>query len=105
MKNKFLNLIAIGLMLFVSNYSQAQSWTQLTNLPAGIRYGSAGFTLNGKMYVGAGTNLVTWFLDFWEYNPSTATWTQRANIPGSGCWHGVGFAIGNLGYIGSGSTS
>lgn len=88
-----------------ANSINAQTWTQLTNLPATSRYGSSGFTINGKMYLGTGFNLITMMTDFWEYDPVTNAWTQRANFPGLGRWHGVGFAIGNLGYIGSGSSA
>lgn len=79
------------------------SWIQKTNFPGGVRYGQANFVLNGKAYVGTGTD-ENWFTnDFWEYNPATDFWLQKANFPGSARGFASAFAIGAKGYMGLGT--
>jgi N-acetylneuraminic acid mutarotase len=79
------------------------SWLQKTNFPGGVRYGQSNFVLNGKAYVGCGTD-ENWFTnDFWEYNPATDFWLQKANFPGSSRGFASGLAVGGKGYMGMGT--
>jgi N-acetylneuraminic acid mutarotase len=79
------------------------SWVQKSSFPAGVRYGQMSFSLNGKGYVGCGTD-ENWFTsDFWEYNPATDFWLQKSNFPGSSRAFGSAFAVGNKGYMGMGT--
>ena len=94
-----------------SNYSAevwqfnpaTNTWIQKTNFPGGVRYGQSGFVLNGKAYVGCGTD-ENWFTnDFWEYNPATDFWLQKANFPASSRAFATAFALGAKGYMGLGT--
>ncbi len=94
-----------------SSYSQelweynpsTNSWIQKAMFPGGVRYGQSAFVLNGKGYVGCGTD-ENWFTsDFWEYNPATNFWLQKASFPGSARSFASAFAVGGKGYIGMGT--
>lgn len=79
------------------------TWTQKINFPGGVHYGQASFVLNGKAYVGCGTD-ENWFTnDFWEYNPVTDFWLQKANFPGSSRGFASAFAVAGKGYMGLGT--
>jgi hypothetical protein len=69
------------------------------------RYGSFGFSIGSKGYIGTGYARYPLGLtrDFWEYDPTTNIWTQKAHFGGDWRYYGVGFAIGSLGYAGTGS--
>jgi N-acetylneuraminic acid mutarotase len=75
------------------------SWLQRPNFPGGVRYGLSSFVVNGKAYVGLGTNEDSYTRDLWEYNPSTNLWAQKADLPGSARFSSTGFSIGTKGYI------
>ena len=69
------------------------------------RYAAAGFSINGKGYIGTGlgyANAVYVMKDFWEYNPATDSWTQKADFGGTARMSAAGLSIGNYGYIGMG---
>ena len=79
------------------------TWTQKAYFPGGVRYGQCSFVLNGKAYVGLGTD-ENWFVnDFWEYNPLTNVWTQKSNFPGSARSFATAFSLGAKGYMGMGT--
>jgi N-acetylneuraminic acid mutarotase len=79
------------------------TWTQKASFPGGVRYGMSSFSLNGKGYVGLGTD-ENWFMaDFWEYTPAGNTWLQKASFPGSARSFASSFALGSRGYVGLGS--
>jgi N-acetylneuraminic acid mutarotase len=81
----------------------SNSWVQKAMFPGGVRYGQMSFVVNGKAYVGCGTD-ENWFTsDFWEYNPTTNVWTQKAAFPGSNRSFGSAFALGTKGYMGMGT--
>ena len=65
---------------------------------------SVGFSINGKGYIGTGTDNGSnnWYDDFWEYSPGGDTWTQRADFGGGPRACCVGFELNGLGYIGCG---
>ncbi|CAN5274508.1 kelch repeat-containing protein [soil metagenome] len=94
-----------------SNYSNelwefnpaTNSWAAKANYPGGVRYGQSSFVLNGKAYVGLGTD-ENWFCsDFWEYNPANNVWTQKSNFPASARSFASAFSVGNKGYMGMGT--
>lgn len=77
---------------------------QTNNLP---RYGSVGFSIGTKGYIGTGYGYVynaNLSKDFWEYNPTTDSWTQKADFGGTARYFAVGFSIGTKGYIGTGGS-
>jgi hypothetical protein len=77
-------------------------WTQIADFPGDKRYGAVSFVINGKAYVGTGTqNYSTNFSDMYKYNPNTDTWTQVADYPDA-LGHATGFAIGSSGFVCSG---
>jgi hypothetical protein len=68
-----------------------------------VRYGQASIVLNGKGYVGCGTD-ENWFTnDFWEYNPVSDFWLQKANFPGSSRGFASAFSVAGKGYMGLGT--
>ena len=80
---------------------------------AAKRGGAAGFSIGKKGYIGTGASVnwllaVTYYPDFYEYDPTTNIWTKKANFPTtapatSGRGGTTGFSIGNKGYIGLGA--
>ncbi|MEO5571311.1 MAG: T9SS type A sorting domain-containing protein [Bacteroidia bacterium] len=99
------NFLFIAFIFIQSNLVNAQTyaWTQKSNFGGGTRYAAAGFSINGKGYMGLGITHVGWnytyYNDFWEYNPATNVWTQKANFPGQARNSSSGFAINQKGYI------
>ncbi|MDX2174569.1 MAG: kelch repeat-containing protein [Bacteroidota bacterium] len=81
-------------------------WIYKTPLPSNKRNGSVAFTINNKAYVGCGSNGSSYYIDLWEFDPSSATtWTQKTSLPVGARNYAIGFAIGNNGYIGLGKDS
>ena len=84
-------------------------WTQKASFPGVGRANAVGFALNGKIYVGLGTNYdgnnkADTYADFYEYDPTTDKWTKKAGFTAPGRDQPVSFAIGNKGYVGTGNT-
>jgi N-acetylneuraminic acid mutarotase len=87
-----------------------KKWTKKANIP-GVdtnRGFAASFSINGKGYVGMGSNGViapSCKSDLWKYDPAADSWTRKADYPG-GMRDGVGvFVLGNKAYIGGGLDS
>jgi N-acetylneuraminic acid mutarotase len=84
-------------------------WTQRKAFPGEARFGAMGFSINNRGYIGGGltslrNGVITYFRDFWEYDPSADVWTKKAEIPSAtGIAFGVGFSIFGKGYIGLGA--
>jgi len=76
-------------------------WQQLKDYPGNGMGMMAGFSLNGKTYLGTGYNYNTKLLcsDFWEYDPSNDKWTQKADFPGGNRQTAISFSIGDYGYL------
>jgi len=75
------------------------SWAVMAPFPNNPRYAMSAFTVNGKGYVGLGTDENILQTDWWEYNPVGNSWVQKASFPGSGRFAASGFAIGSKGYV------
>lgn len=90
-----------------NNYSAAMykydpaldSWSTAANFPGGVRYQLSALSVDGKGYVGLGTDQDLYRQDWWEYKPSTDTWAQRADLPASERASAVTFTIGERGYV------
>ncbi|HKR05701.1 MAG TPA: T9SS type A sorting domain-containing protein [Bacteroidia bacterium] len=96
---------AILILCLLANLSQADSWTQKADLPGDDRGAAAGFSINGKGYIGTGIKFsatIPFHYDFWEYDPVTNAWTQKADFGGTGRSGAVGFAVLDKGYIACG---
>lgn len=78
--------------------TETDTWLLKNDFPGGNRNFAAGFSINGKGYIGTGDAFSQ--KDFWEYDPATDTWTQKADVPGPGRVLAVAFSIGSKGYIG-----
>ena len=101
---KFL-LLFTNLLLFFSNSFSQNTWTQKVNFGGTARYGSMGFSIGTKGYMGTGysTSPATYYQDFWEWDQATNVWTQKASLSINKQRHGaVGFSIGTFGYITTG---
>ncbi len=83
-------------------------WTSKSNFPGTTRANAVAFVINGKAYVGLGTNYdrqsrTDLYKDFYEYNPASNTWVQKANFSGTPRDQPVYFTIGDKGYLGTGN--
>jgi N-acetylneuraminic acid mutarotase len=85
------------------------TWKKLESLPGEGRANAVAFAINGKVYVGMGTNynrkdFPTIYQDFYEYDPSKNTWTKKADFPFKATDQPVSFVINNKGYCGTGNA-
>ena len=81
------------------------SWNVKAMFPGGSRFGAAGFSFNGKGFIGLGCDYgYNDFKDFYEYNPLTNSWDTLSEFPGSRRHYVPGFSIGNKGYCGTGTN-
>jgi N-acetylneuraminic acid mutarotase len=84
----------------------SNSWSYASTFPQDGRRDPVGFTINGKIYVGTGSdNSYVECNDWWEYNPTTSAWTQKAMFAGSGRSQAVAFAVSGKGYVGTGGVA
>ncbi len=90
-------IICFTLLILFSSLGFSQ-WTQKADLTGGKRYQAFGFSINGKGYIGGGTDLAV-KKDFWEYDPGTNTWSQKADYGGGETELAAGFSIGNKAYV------
>jgi N-acetylneuraminic acid mutarotase len=80
-------------------------WKKIANFPGSVRYDAAFFNINGKGFVGAGTQFDGNYLnDFYEYDPVMDRWSRKADYPGKLKAGRIGFTVNNFGYIGFGNS-
>ncbi|MEL6276803.1 MAG: hypothetical protein AAFU03_17020, partial [Bacteroidota bacterium] len=80
-------------------------WTQKTAGPDAALSNVAGFTIDGKIYIGTGRNgNGETTKSFYEYDPTTDTWNPKADFPGVAREDAVGFSINGKGYMGTGRS-
>jgi hypothetical protein len=79
----------------------ADNWTQKKDNPSlkPLQW-SAGFTINGRIFVGISAYLQS--NEWYEYIPSTDNWIRRADFPGRIVFSPASFVIGNKGYVAGG---
>ena len=68
---KFSNLAILSVILFkcTTAFAQQPEWSGKATFSGGTRSVAAGFSANGKGYVGLGSNGVSVLKDFWEWVP------------------------------------
>lgn len=86
------------------NHALPNTWVQKAGLlPA--RSNAVAFTIGSKAYIGLGTFLgMSYFNDFYEYDPIADTWTQKANFPVGPRADAVAFSINGKGYVATGGN-
>ncbi len=86
--------------------SDSDTWMQKADYPAGGRDAMACFVLNGKAYVGGGTDNNLVYGEFYEYDPAKDKWTGKIGMPQGSTAFAMGFSVGGHGYMcgGAGST-
>jgi N-acetylneuraminic acid mutarotase len=77
----------------------ADQWSQAASFPGGVRYQLSALAIDGKGYVGLGTDQDLYRRDWWEYKLETNSWAQRADLPASARASAVTFTIGNRGFV------
>jgi N-acetylneuraminic acid mutarotase len=98
-------LVLLMLLTIISVYSQAPDrWAQKTDFGGTERAGAVGLSIGNKGYVGTGSNGLSYYKDFWEYDPATNAWTQKADFGGTARSGATGFSIGSKGYVGTGES-
>lgn len=90
---------------FDVNNNPKGKWNQKASFPGAPRYGSAGFSIDNKGYIGTGYDGNFNYKDFFEFDPISNTWVQKADFGGETRGYGIGFAIGKNGYIGIGNNA
>lgn len=81
------------------------TWTAMTAFGGTARYSVFGFGINGKGYVGCGSQTYPFtssLNDVWAFDPVANTWTQVASFPGSARFNTGFFTVNNIGYVGMG---
>ncbi|MDO9255038.1 MAG: kelch repeat-containing protein [Bacteroidales bacterium] len=79
------------------------TWFEKSNFAGPNRFGSVGFSIGSKGYIGTGIENSK-LTDFWEYDPSNDTWSQKASFGGTARVYASGFSIEAKGYIGCGNN-
>jgi N-acetylneuraminic acid mutarotase len=89
---------------------KADSWARKADFPGPIRFRAVGFSLNGKGWIGTGTESMGdatagVLNDLWEYDPQANAWTQKPAFSGPARGAAVGFVLGSRVYIGTGTSA
>ena len=91
-------------LLLFSSQSDADTWNQRAGLTGLPRDMAVSFSIGNNGYIGMGYNsgAMTYYKDFWEFNPDSNTWTQKADFGGGFRALAFSFSIGTKGYAGTG---
>jgi N-acetylneuraminic acid mutarotase len=77
----------------------ADRWTRKAGFPGVPRDGVTAFAVDGKAYVGGGSDNQVLYDDFYQYDPAADRWTQKHSLPtGAVIFQGT-FTIGSDAYI------
>lgn len=81
-------------------------WRKVADFPGSARWGAVAFTVNGKGYVGCGTDGSNEYNDFYQYTPDASgtglgAWTKVSSINTKRQFPFV-FVINNIAYVGGG---
>ena len=93
-------------LIYCTTIIAQNDWTQKASIGTLGRYCAIGCSLDGKGYVGMGSNSSgNYGYDFWEYNPINDSWTQKSSYPGGGSYAASTFAINGKVYVCLGANS
>ncbi len=88
------------LFIFFAHLVGAQSWVQLTSVPAAGRDDGVAFSINGIGYLVTGnqggvneTNVL------WSYNPETNSWSTKSGFPGEERQYAGAFVLEGKAYV------
>jgi hypothetical protein len=81
------------------------TWTKKADFGGIARGLAVGFSIGSKGYIGTGSDGLSYYKDFWEYDPDADTWTQMSDFGGIEREWAVGFSIASKGYIGTGHAT
>lgn len=81
----------------------SDAWIERTPFPGGDRYQLTSFVLEGKAFVGLGTDHDVFRKDIWQYDPTTNTWENKPDFPGSERSKSSSFSIGTKAFVVFGS--
>ncbi|RYU91483.1 galactose oxidase [Mucilaginibacter terrigena] len=81
-------------------------WTRKADFAGGERENVIAFEINGKGYMGLGTDndYSADFKDMWRYDAAADKWTRVADYPGTGSFGVAAFAVNGKGYAGIGGA-
>jgi len=97
-------LISVFFIISSGFLSAQPDWVQSVPFEGSARDNAVSFTLNGKGYVGLGSNDTTLFNDFWRYDPATYVWTKIADFGGAARRNAVAFVLDGKAYVGLGQS-
>lgn len=83
--------------------SENDTWSRKGDFPGNIRFGSTGFSYEGKAYVlfgGHSTDLTN--NEVWEYTSVNDSWSSIGVFPGFNRYYATHFVLENFGYVGLG---
>jgi N-acetylneuraminic acid mutarotase len=101
-----IKLLIVIVFLGLSSVIYAQDyWIQKADFAGSSRQFCFALSIGPKGYCGLGNsiNYITYYNDFWEWDPGTNVWTQIASFPGAARGNLAGFSIGTKGYVGTGA--
>jgi N-acetylneuraminic acid mutarotase len=79
-------------------------WDPIADFPGVARSGAVGFSLDGKGFVGMGSNISHGkFKDFWTYDPMLNNWRRIADLPSSPRDGAVSAMVNDRIFVGLGS--
>ncbi|SFS70650.1 Kelch repeat-containing protein [Sphingobacterium wenxiniae] len=81
-----------------------ETWSDIPNFPGTARQMAVGFAIDGKGFIGTGSDGTDDLNDFYKYDPATKTWSKIADFPGRARYGAVAFSLGGYGYVGLGTT-
>jgi N-acetylneuraminic acid mutarotase len=74
-------------------------WIDLKSEIKERRQGAVGFCLNGRVFVGLGTNGTTEFNDFYEFDLHQRKYIRMADFPGTARASASAFVVNNIAYV------
>jgi len=109
--SKAMGLLSFVVLLFAMvAQGQTDLWIQKADLGGGTpgvnRKAAVSFSINGKIYIGLGTNGAGgYYQDMWEYDTISEAWTQKSDLSGPGRAGAFAMVMNNKAIIGTGEIT